>query len=43
MIEAPRGAGRLVRTDSLNPLAPMTDAIAVARVFVAVIAEGAAP
>jgi hypothetical protein len=33
-----------VRTDSFNPQAPMTDAIAIARAFVAVIrAEGAAP
>jgi hypothetical protein len=33
-----------VRTDSMNPKAPTTDAIAIARRFVAVIrAEGAAP
>jgi hypothetical protein len=32
-----------VRTDSFNPQAPMTDAIAVAPAFAAVIAEGAAP
>jgi hypothetical protein len=32
-----------VRTDSFNPLAPKADAIAIARGFVAVIAEGTAP
>jgi hypothetical protein len=32
-----------VRTDSMNPLAPETDAIAVAPEFVAAIAEDAAP
>jgi hypothetical protein len=32
-----------VRTDSMNPLAPRTDAIAVARDFVAAIAEDTAP
>jgi hypothetical protein len=39
----PSGAGRLVRIHSFNPLAPRTDAIAVARTFVASIAEGTAP
>jgi len=44
MISPSSGAGSLVRTDSFNPLAPMTDAIAIARRFVAVIStEGAAP
>ncbi len=32
-----------MRTDSFNPLAPTTGAIAIARVFVASITEGAAP
>ncbi len=32
-----------MRTDSFNPLAPRTEAIAIARVFVASIVEGTAP
>jgi hypothetical protein len=32
-----------VRTDSFNPLAPRNEAIAIAFVFVAPIAEGTAP
>ena len=42
-IRASSGAGRLVRTDSYNPLAPMTDAIPIARAFGVIRAEGAAP